>query len=448
MTKFDTKLKFVGEYAFSNCSNLMEVDFGEFNISLSKGVFASCRSLKTIAAPNLLSVIPESFAYLCTSLEAILLYPYLIEISDNSFSDCISLISVGGDYSSLEKIGNNAFYQCKALTTFNFPKTKIKEINDWAFTGCTFALVVFPNTLTYIGIGAFKFCDKLELIKFSNSLKVINESAFFQCMRLNAIGMFNSLEIVEKQAFYYCGINEIVLPENLRFIGWKAFYSCKNIKKIVIYMRIEATIAEDAFNNLDNVTELVFNSNNYQILNYLNDSKINKITFNSSLISEVPSLNTFVDLNELNILNQDNFISLPNNFVRSNNLSIYIYPNIKSISQNSFVDSHISKIVYCGNDTVDGDFLKNALSCDSVECSSQYNKRLFGGMKFKVNTNLCEIYPKDNKKLIIILCTTIPIAVIIVIAIPVLICAYKIRRNQEYLKNKMVIAKLVVDDFG
>ncbi|EAY19042.1 surface antigen BspA-like [Trichomonas vaginalis G3] len=326
----------------------------------------------------------------------------------------------------------------------------LKEINIKAFGSCSsISKIIFPYMLEYIGASAFDSCAYLTQITFSNSLKAINESAFDGCKNLIKIDLPDSLEIIGEMAFKSCSsLQELNLPENLRFIGVNAFYGT-NLRKITICMKSEVKIGEKVFGPLNQLEELVFYSNNYEILKFIQSSPIHKITFDSILISNIPVLNSSQYLENLIIKDHGIPVSFINHFVVSHNISIYVYGNIRSIESDSFVDAGIKEFVYCGNDTVSGDFLTRALSCNSVQCSKNYKKNTFGGKRITYNTDICKDYSPNtgmSKTTKIILSVIIPIGAISIIV--GIIWALKLRKEHNAINSKLLIQRLVVEDFG
>ena len=107
------------------------------------------------------------------------------EIGLWAFSGCTSLSTV--DLGSVEKLSDRAFEDCTALTNIKIPKTLTIDASGAPFLGCTnltkieleegmtvipnylcaetpITEITIPNSVTEIGMWAFKSCDSLEKI--------------------------------------------------------------------------------------------------------------------------------------------------------------------------------------------------------------------------------------------------------------------------------------------
>lgn len=76
------------------------------------------------------------------------------EISDNTFNDCINLLSINMP-DTVIKIGDHAFENCCNLSSVTLSKN-LKSIGDFAFDNCSkLTSIIIPKTLVDIGICAF-----------------------------------------------------------------------------------------------------------------------------------------------------------------------------------------------------------------------------------------------------------------------------------------------------
>lgn len=200
------------------------------------------------------------------------------------------------------------------------------------------------------------------------------------------------------------------------------------------------------FLSLGWLEEIVFRSNNFEILK-LKDVKPSRIVIDSKMITELPSLHNFTGLINLTILDNGIPVLFPSNFIYSHNISIYVHGNIDKIPEDAFVGSNISEFVYCGNNTVQGNFLKNAHSCNSVQCSSIYKPKKFGGKSYSINKDICPEYERKmseaTKVAIIVAVSAIIIGIIIT-----LVLVLKVNSDHKFIKHKLLLQKLVVEDFG
>ena len=84
-------------------------------------------------------------------------------------------------------------------TVMGVPVTTIdnKAVNGWS--GIT--SIVIPDTVSYIGKGAFESCKDLESVYLGNGLKTIDASAFRNCTHLKSVTIPKSVSIIGNGAF-------------------------------------------------------------------------------------------------------------------------------------------------------------------------------------------------------------------------------------------------------
>ncbi len=78
----------IGNYAFAGMTNLREVNFSNYTLTIGEGAFKSCENLKYIDASGYLVAIAPSAFEGCTSLRRITLGHYIRYIGDNAFAGC------------------------------------------------------------------------------------------------------------------------------------------------------------------------------------------------------------------------------------------------------------------------------------------------------------------------------------------------------------------------
>lgn len=125
------------------------------------------------------------------------------------------VIITKGNSSNEATIPSYAFQDNKTLLFFIFPD-KLKEIGRQAFAGCTnlTGSLNIPEGVTDIGDEAFYDCRSLSgTLSLPSTLKNIGSSTSI------ATGM----------TFFGCGFSgNLIIPENVEFIGNKSFMNCKS----------------------------------------------------------------------------------------------------------------------------------------------------------------------------------------------------------------------------
>lgn len=124
-----------GEYSFSDCTNLTEVELASSVITIGDGAFSGCTGLTSIRFPDTLD-----------------------HIGSGAFSGCTGLTELAFP-NSLEDIGSWAFARCTGLTEVVFPAHA--SVGTQAFTACEgLRKVVLPDK-NAVGQSAFAFCTSL-----------------------------------------------------------------------------------------------------------------------------------------------------------------------------------------------------------------------------------------------------------------------------------------------
>ncbi len=183
-----TKLKTIGECAFSFCYALLSVDL------------TNCTSLTTIG--------------------------------EDAFENCVSLTISLSNCTSLTTIGDGAFFQCMTLTNVDLTNcTQLTTIGESAFSSCeSLEILDLSNctSLETIGEYAFSYCYNLLSANLSNctSLTTISDGTFYECSSLSSVTLPNSLEIIGANSFRYCSsLTTITIPASVKNIGTYAFGS-------------------------------------------------------------------------------------------------------------------------------------------------------------------------------------------------------------------------------
>ena len=204
--------RFIGNYAFNDCSSLTSVTIPDSVTSIGEGAFYNCSSLTSVTIPDSVTSIGES-----------------------AFNDCSSLTSVTiGD--SVTSIGYLAFFCCSSLTSVTIPDS-VTTIGDDAFYGCSsLRRVTIGDSVTTIGAGAFSGCSSLRSVTIPDSVTTIGGEAFSGCSGLRSVTIPDSVTTIEYAAFKDCSsLRSITIPDSITSIGEGAFGGC-NIQSVTIDM--------------------------------------------------------------------------------------------------------------------------------------------------------------------------------------------------------------------
>ena len=170
LTKAKGALEFtIEDHAFEGCAALTTVTLpSQVYIGTDNRVgahaFDSCQSLATVNITSSFDDIGEYAFYGCQSLESITLPESVSVIREGTFAMCDSLSQFSGA-SSVRSIQNGAFMGTD-FTEFDFDSfNNIVYIGANAFNGTKLSQVKVPDTVTYIGSGAFQNIVTLQSVQ-------------------------------------------------------------------------------------------------------------------------------------------------------------------------------------------------------------------------------------------------------------------------------------------
>ena len=154
------------------------------------------------------------------------------EIGKNAFYGAEKLVSVKIP-DAVTYIGETAFYNCVKLESIVLPPN-LKEIGLKAFHSAGLKNIMFNNKLETIGDYAFAYTS-LEKITVPDNVKSIKERAFFSCQNLTYIKLPKKVDYFGENILGFCyALEEIVLPtENTKVPDYLAWF-CKGLKKVTI----------------------------------------------------------------------------------------------------------------------------------------------------------------------------------------------------------------------
>ncbi|MDD6022257.1 MAG: fibronectin type III domain-containing protein [Oscillospiraceae bacterium] len=105
--------------------------------------------------------------------------------------------------------GENLSYMHNAhhVDKITIPNT-VKYIGFGAFSNCQFEALTIPDSVIEIGEFCFQYCDKLKTVKLSNNIKALNDYTFAYCSSLESIKIPDSVERVGVMVFYKTAMYE------------------------------------------------------------------------------------------------------------------------------------------------------------------------------------------------------------------------------------------------
>lgn len=273
-------VKQVGDYAFANSgiktatiaanatygegafyrSEIQEVTIGE-NASFGFGAFQNCSYLTRVNMPEAGGV---HFGASCFAkdiqLNTIDLSKTDDEIERETFYGCSALKTA--NLTTVKNIGDYAFADCSSLSYVNIPV--VESIGEGAFGRYAeeggapqIMSIVLPDTLTYLGDGAFLGCEGLKEIRIPESVTTYGDYLFAFCLNLETVILPSTMTRIGLYSFSGCEVLSSINLEHVMEIADYAFAKCTALE----YVNLECveTIGDYAFGATSVTGELVLN---------------------------------------------------------------------------------------------------------------------------------------------------------------------------------------------
>jgi hypothetical protein len=246
---FPPSINYIGKQAFYNCSGLKKISLHDSVKSIGDFAFSGCSSLTSIIIPSSVKSIGDGAFSGCDGLNCVTIPSSVTSIMQSPFGSCENLKTIEVENASEHfKSIDGVLFDIGLQTIICFPEGKAKlektysipssvtSIGKSAFYGCEgLTSITIPSSVILIGENAFSWCEFLRSINIPSSVTSIGDRAFFYCSNLAKIILPESIESIGVEAFYRCdGITSIYIPDSVTFIGARAFKECRNLKQILI----------------------------------------------------------------------------------------------------------------------------------------------------------------------------------------------------------------------
>lgn len=224
---FPASVSDIGQYAFSDCSSLVE-----FTVAPENPNFDAEDGL--LYYGNVLKLCP-------TGRTSAIVKDGTKEIGDKAFYECASLSSVSLP-TSIYEIGSQAFGYCSMLQTIELPQM-VSILKSNVFASCTsLKSIVIPDNVTTLTSNLFGGCSSLSNVTIGAGVTKIEKSVFSRCNNILVINVKTAVPPVVE-----VGSNGFV-PENV--------YSIAQLN--IPVGSIAEYKAETPWNNFGNITEIDF----------------------------------------------------------------------------------------------------------------------------------------------------------------------------------------------
>ena len=248
-------LTHIGQYAFSECGNLVSVNIPDGVESIADYAFAACGSLKEIVVPSTVVSLVHSVFAQCTGLVEVVLGENITTMGNGCFDNCHSLVNISLP-KALANMGTYCFRNCSALAEITVPSGMtvwgenifegcsgllritlaegIENIGAFAFANTSgLETVVFPESIKSVGNSSFRSCALLSEVIGGSSLETVSEYAFCDCSSLENADFLSNAVSVGDFAFSATALASVSLDNAVK-VGASAFLNCTALKNVVI----------------------------------------------------------------------------------------------------------------------------------------------------------------------------------------------------------------------
>ena len=340
----------VGNMAFQNCNNLQSIDMSNI-ISYGVDAFNNCRKLNSININKKVEELPQDVFYNCKSLEDITIPENVKILGKNAFAYCEGLKKVTipvdlktyyvfGGCSNIEEIvytkgktcimhdaeANDAngyyftqtlAYRSSKLSKVTFEKG-ITHIGDYAlYNQTTLTEVNMPDE---VSVGKYSFCN-CKAITFVDTSKVISygEYAFDNCKMLDGVVINENVTELPERVFSYCdSLSKIVIPENVEILNRNAFGNDSGLKKVTIPVDLKTYYV---FSGCTNIEEIVYTKGKTCIMHDSEPNDVNgyyylyTLAYRSNNLTKVTFEDGIKHIGDYALINQSKLVevNMPNN---------------------------------------------------------------------------------------------------------------------------------------
>ncbi|KAK8892239.1 hypothetical protein M9Y10_029462 [Tritrichomonas musculus] len=300
----------IGEFAFFNCFNLVQIEFaGDSKLETIESNAFFNSSIEELNFPASLSVLKNGWCNMAKKLKKV-----TIDSKNPNFKNNDKLIIGKSDIKS------------DIFDVLEFASRDVKT-------------VTIPSKIEKISPYSFQF-SSIEKVIISPSVTVIGEFSFSNCLKLADVEIppDSQLEVIQNNAFHISHIKRIFIPRRVRKICESAFDCCLQLEKI--------EFAEDS--NLCTIENSAFSGTIIESINVPKNvselkegwcsstQKLTKVTID-------PDNKYYEQHGKLIMSKSDNFNVIE--FASRDIKRVEIPPNVIQISAYSFGQSTIEKIV-------------------------------------------------------------------------------------------------------
>lgn len=239
----------------------------------SASCFHGILSLRRIALQEGITEIPDSCFWNCSNLYEVTFPKSLQTIHKSAFENCGSLQRVLFQ-EGLRVIGVDVFKDCKSLCSINLP-VSLAEINGGAFKACSLTHITIPQNVKWLVTSCFDGCNLKTItwdarqaqltgslnatrVTFGEHVMEVPDSMLYRASTTR-VDLSESIRTIGNSAFERSQIERVTIPNGVQRIMFKAFSGCEKIKEIIISKSV-IYVSNGAFYSCRNLKKVVWNA--------------------------------------------------------------------------------------------------------------------------------------------------------------------------------------------
>lgn len=222
----------IGEEIFAYCENLTEVTMADTVTEICGKAFFQSTKLTTITLSKSLQTI-DRLAFSGTGLTAVVLPDTLTFIGDNAFSGTqIAEITIPA---GVTEMGKAVFYKCRQLKSVVF-LNMVPWLPEETFRHCdALETVDFPGGMAgFIDSYALADCVSLKSFTVPSGVDSVGERAFSGCTALESVSLPDTLTYIGFGAFENTALTELTIPASVTKIQSGIVSSCNQLVSLTV----------------------------------------------------------------------------------------------------------------------------------------------------------------------------------------------------------------------
>lgn len=245
----------IKDLTFCGC-NITSLEIHNRVTKIGGNAFNSCSALTSVTIGNSVTTIGNNAFYACTNLTSVTIPNNVEYISDGVFSYCAALKNL------YIKDGENALYLgCRERPLFSYREGK------GLFYDCPLETVYIGRDLSYgsehsaayYGYSAFCKNTTLTNVVLGDSVTSVGMYAFKDCSKLSNIKISDSVTSIESYAFQGCkGVTSLAIPNNVTYIGDYVFQDCNSLEGIYVMAETPPSVSSDSFTESNYIISTIY----------------------------------------------------------------------------------------------------------------------------------------------------------------------------------------------